>query len=196
MTEQQKPVIASPWLPSQLRDLADERTEEEGGPRDSDWMADAVLALRDSASQIEQLTWAGHLVPNVTATGQPYRVIADRDRGDDIEAVSENFKIGDRGTYEVVDTAGNAHLIRIERPVPTNDEHCTGGDDCTAPTHVHGCFADDGSCSTPDEHKPSLSLPTREQIAAAMEPDPADRDWQTVLYADRVLALLQKGADR
>jgi hypothetical protein len=51
-----------------------------------------------------------------------YEVVADRDKGDDIGAVYEMFKPGYRATYEVVDAAGNATLVRIERPVLTTDE--------------------------------------------------------------------------
>ncbi len=35
---------------------------------------------------------------------------------------------------------------------------CTGADDCTAPLHVHGCYADlNGPCDNPGDHE---GLPT------------------------------------
>jgi hypothetical protein len=48
----------------------------------------------------------------------------------------------------------DAVLALFPQPTRSADEHCTGGDDCTAPTHVHGCFADRGTCAHPDEHPP------------------------------------------
>lgn len=125
---------------------------------------------------------------------QQYRVIADRDKGDNPYA--EMREPGDRVTY------GNpAHIIvRIERPVTT--EHCLS----TAQHDGHEWAAHEGQPGTgywcpgfdaADEHPP-----TREQIADAI--------WKALPYeaqeamlttdadeaAEAVLALIQNGADR
>ena len=35
---------------------------------------------------------------------------------------------------------------------PDEPSFCTGAGTCTAPVHIHGCFADQGSCDDPTEH--------------------------------------------
>lgn len=32
---------------------------------------------------------------------------------------------------------------------------CSGNLECEADTHIHGCFADQGMCDAPEEHKPA-----------------------------------------
>lgn len=119
-------------------------------------------------------------------TGQQYRVIADRDKGDDPYA--EMREPGDRVTY------GNpAHIIvRIERPVPT--EHCLG-------THYHDSHLWSGKPGTHYWCKgyaaPDEILPTREQIAEAIWDDSLLLELpENLERVDHVLALLQKEADR
>ena len=41
----------------------------------------------------------------------------------------------------------------LSQPNPSA-EPCMGGAGCTAPVHLHGCFADRGDCNSPDEHTP------------------------------------------
>ncbi|PZE33974.1 hypothetical protein DEJ21_14085 [Curtobacterium sp. MCSS17_006] len=110
---------------------------------------------------------------------QQYRVIADRDKGDDPQWV--DVKARDRYT---ADAAGRPSdddtVVRIERPVPTT-------------VVIHELV---GLPLPPDE--PS-SLPTREQIAEVIQRADQTARWGENRYevqADAVLALLQKGADR
>lgn len=139
-------------------------------------------------------------------TEQQYRVIADRDKGDDPSRA--NIRVGDRYTLQDTGDADD-QLVRIERPVPTTD--APHGEEVEIEgsffpvadlPHILGAHIralDDAGQREKQhwiDHHEHPSLPTREQIAEAIEPDPADRDWQTVLYAGRVLTLLQKGADR
>lgn len=53
-------------------------------------------------------------------TEQQYRVIADRDKGDDMLAAISALEDGDRVTY-IYDTEPSDMIVRIERPVPNTD---------------------------------------------------------------------------
>lgn len=111
---------------------------------------------------------------------QQWRVVADRDKGDDIR---KRFMRGDRVTFGS-DADGSTVPVRIERLEPTADE----------PMDVFQAEALRARGGHPSPHPP-----TREQIAAAvcsvLDPGayPVDQDYAV---AERVLALIQNGADR
>lgn len=51
---------------------------------------------------------------------------------------------------------------------------CTGAADCPVVVHIHGCFADQGSCDAPDEHRASPTAPQAElraRLDAATAPE-------------------------
>lgn len=54
----------------------------------------------------------------------------------------------------------------IRGTAATPGDECNGGSDCAAAVHIHGCFADYGSCDTPGEHR-AVSAEPRETTADA-----------------------------
>ncbi|MDF2895749.1 MAG: hypothetical protein K0Q46_2535 [Rhodococcus erythropolis] len=126
-------------------------------------------------------------------TGQDYRVIADRDNGDnpswhDVAPEDRYTSIKSDGPYP-------DPLMRIERPVPIADARSQMERDSDALDELR-------RTPVPVEHP---SLPTREQIAEAIAAElrtgnetahsvQATRRVQGI--TDAVFALLQKGADR
>jgi hypothetical protein len=164
--------------------------------------------------------------PENVLWSRKYRVIADRDKGDDPQW--DDVRLGDRTTSVVISGEGQGsmtHLVRIERPMPTTVEHKAVN------TLNLGYYRTKVECScggswwfgehegdpTHDEAKtahlqPSPHPPTREQIAEAIEQDQRVQTWHTIwAYVCKhqpqpvgdertaeqyVLALLQNGADR
>lgn len=150
---------------------------------------------------------------------QQYRVIADRDKGDD--PTWNDVHGGDRVAMTAGDisTFMSDEIVRIERPVPTTDEPkhqvmCLPIDVYEASIgmlRLHGAEATADMLRDEAEPPP---LPTREQIAEAQRaltelgdaialPDTqAGEDWFTERMGlvtdifESVRALLQKGADR
>lgn len=152
-------------------------------------------------------------------TEQQYRVIADRDKGDDpTKSMAQEgdlliFRMGKKGELSI--------LVRIERTVLTTDEPQSELSDVQyreadeawmwyadeAEFHVHDVVQEqfiDGYLAALKAH-PSSHPPTREQIAEAIYTVRAgsDQNWHKAAFrddylkeADAVLALLQKGADR
>lgn len=109
-------------------------------------------------------------------TEQQYRVIADRDKGDDPQW--DDVQIGDR--YVGIATERGTPLdpvVRIERPAPA-----TG---LPAPMTLTAAEQDSYTAAMAEP-----SLPTREQIAEAIE-DAIEVDIDTA--ADAVLRLLEGG---
>lgn len=124
-------------------------------------------------------------------TGQQHRVIADRDKGDDMDAAVAALEDGDRVTY-IYDTEPPDQIVRIERPVQNTDEPTT------VESVDHGFTVEDGwlveltgqhtcggsSHEWPYAHEPGCgmvpigrvedllrehpSLPTRKQIAETL----------------------------
>lgn len=138
---------------------------------------------------------------------QQYRVIADRDKGDDPR--EDAILVGDRYTFESVSNewvGGDSDpLVRIERSVPA--EHCLS----TAHHGGHEWGGYDGQAATGywcegfDASDEAPYPPTREQIAEAIAAElrtgnetahsvQATRRVQQL--TDAVLALIQNGADR
>jgi hypothetical protein len=122
---------------------------------------------------------------------QQYRVIVDRDKGD--EPLDVERQPGDLLIYEQM-PCHQQHLVRIERPVPTTDEPPVAdtssgehrrvirhvGDDlpiCDTCINVlglnvrwdHAVLRHEREGITPAEPQPSPSVPTREQIAAEIK---------------------------
>lgn len=110
-------------------------------------------------------------------TEQQYRVVADRDKGDNPK--SHDIENGDRyvldGPY-----LSDMQILRIERPVPT--EHCLS----TGHHDGHEWGGHDGQTGTgywctgfdaADQHP---SVPTREQIADAIEQDERVQTWHKI----------------
>lgn len=155
-----------------------------------------------------------------------YRVIADRDKGDEPDGFDIND--GDRVTYEY---GTRTRRVRIERPVPTPDEppvtDTSSGEHRRVIRHVgddlpicdtcinvlglnvrwdHAVLRHEREGITPAEALPSPSLPTRDQIAWQKlrslrddlfeSTDAAFEPDEVIEELDAVLALLQKGADR
>jgi hypothetical protein len=106
-------------------------------------------------------------------TEQQYRVIADTENGDDIR---KRFMPGDRVTFGT-DTEGHTVPVRIEHPLPA-----TGLPD---PMHLTDAEADSFHEAMHAPHPP-----TREQIVQALG------RYITEGQYERVLALIQNGADR
>lgn len=137
-------------------------------------------------------------------TEQQYRLIADRDKGDD--PYKDDVREGDRVTsvavLEGTMRTGQvllARIDRIERPVPTTDEpkRCEQCDDFEPETHEHPstptrdevadelieklppkvshALDEDQLDAIADAVRGMLSRPTREQIAEAIEV--ADAEW-------------------
>jgi hypothetical protein len=134
-----------------------------------------------------------------------WRVIADRDKGDDPQVSDLNN--GDRATVIVMnDDPADDKVVRIERPVPT--EHCLS----TAHHDGHEWGAHESQPGTgywcPGFDATEAHPPTREQIAEAVEAVAEAyapvRDWDTeLMYPDdtwdalvALHALIQNGADR
>lgn len=122
---------------------------------------------------------------------QQYRVVADRDKGDDPHI---NYaQDGDLLTFRKGREFEPDYLVRIERPVPTTDDWMY--------EHSDQCRC--GSCPT----LPASHPPTREQIAEALT-EAAD-EIERILVQERTTlgmsvqdwlrqraALIQNGADR
>jgi hypothetical protein len=45
----------------------------------------------------------------------------------------------------------------IRAALAATSEACTGGGDCPATLHLHGCYRDDGNCDYPDHHDAATS---------------------------------------
>lgn len=128
-------------------------------------------------------------------TEQLYRVIADRDKGDDPTWADINTH--DRATYEYTN-GGPAHVdqvIRIERPVSTTTS--------LEPMRLTDAEADSFHAAMQDQRP---SVPTREQIAEALYENQFrggyHAEWDRLVddardfwlsQADAVLALLRNG---
>lgn len=141
---------------------------------------------------------------------QQYRVIADRDKGDDPQ--EGTILVGDRYTFESVSNewvGGDTDvLVRIERPAPTTDEPSEQWTPSTAQVRSHYVFdqsnrwdAERGAAF--DRWLTSVSSPpppTREQIAEVLrESDPEGAAEVVDFYytqADALLALIQNGTGR
>ncbi|PZF11782.1 hypothetical protein [Curtobacterium sp. MCLR17_034] len=126
---------------------------------------------------------------------QQYRVVADRDKGDDPHI---NYaQDGDLLAFRKGREFEPDYLVRIERPVPT--EHCLS----TAQHDGHEWAAHEGQPGTgywcPGFDAAEDHPPTREQIAEVMQRADQTARWGENRYevqADAVLALFQNGADR
>jgi len=146
-------------------------------------------------------------------TEQQYRVIADRDKGDDMDAAWWGQATGDRIT-EIVVGPGETRVDRIERQVPTTDESprrsfiVTPNSDRYEAFDIEDALINSRSFLPEGVRvQPSPHPPTREQIAEAIrnsdwdslgnwdaEPERIKDDYRK--NADAVLALIQNGADR
>lgn len=65
---------------------------------------------------------------------------------------------GTDGTESRVAPGQRQHGTAVPGRSPSRSvtaEPCTGYPDCTAVRHTHGCYADEGNCDHPDEHKES-----------------------------------------
>lgn len=65
---------------------------------------------------------------------------------------------GTDGTESRVAPGQRQHGTAVPGRSPSRSvtaESCTGYPDCTAVRHTHGCYADEGNCDHPDEHKES-----------------------------------------
>ncbi len=88
-------------------------------------------------------------------TEQQYRVIADRDKGEDPQ--ERDSRAGDRLTFIATESYGKL-LVRIERPAPPSE--------LGVPLLLTDVEADSFTAAMQDP--PPMPLPTREQIAAAI----------------------------
>lgn len=146
---------------------------------------------------------------------QQYRVVADRDKGDDPD-IDRDYREGDRLVFENWDTGYYDErqvgtLVRIERPVPTTVEN---GEQFTPSTEqVRSHYVFDQSNRWDAERGAafdrwlasvsSLHRPTREQIAEALDGlqlwtgvSSAPLTLDKSLSAQIAYALIQNGADR
>ena len=139
-------------------------------------------------------------------TEQHYRVIADRDKGDDPQ--QSDIEEADRVTYGFIGRGFEHGIVRIERPVPTTNEPPEADatpDEAFELGEVHGYdkgYAD-GLAASPHP-------PTREQMHTERPYDePTDHEygaWETDALEEHALdilavvshrrALIQNGAER
>ncbi|WP_431231512.1 hypothetical protein ACQ856_18290 [Mycolicibacterium psychrotolerans] len=97
--------------------------------------------------------------------------------GPEVQAVRMNVVTGDPAAAD--GKAESAPQWAQPQP-PVRHVECTGDEDCAAPLHVHGCYADiDGPCNDPTEHHddgPESGLSAehraaRDKLRAAHEAD-------------------------
>lgn len=150
---------------------------------------------------------------------QQWRVIADRDKGDDPKI--GDAEDGDLLAFRKGREFETDYLVRIERPVPTADEHepidtlnlgyyrtrvqCSCGRSWWFGEHEGDPTHDEAKI---EHEQPSPHPPTREQIALAIAfatDGMTEKAWanasqdycdEMLAGADAVLALIQNGADR
>ena len=91
--------------------------------------------------RIEELKAERHELKNKLAVQQNWQTLYEREKAD------------------------NARL-REALLAPSATGGCTGGGDCPATKHLHGCYRDDGNCDYPDHHEAGSSSVQTQKSAA------------------------------
>jgi hypothetical protein len=84
----------------------------------------------------------------------------------------DNFEKAERALVAALPYLA-AHDAEVARVPEGTRPGCTGADDCRAPAHVHGCYADtEGHCDAPEDHAEAARavrvLPSAEDVARAL----------------------------